>query len=387
MTVGAPANGVRAVEIKASKVSARTLLLAWRAKGLTYSADLPLTGELKGEIGRDGLPTHFRGTVTAGAGRIIDSETPDYPMPIDQAEVSLEWDAGRRVLVAPFKVVSGANRVTLLAHLSPPDDHASGWRLGLSGGTIVLGGHSDAPPLIFNNIAVDLRFDTSHKRVVLAQGNVSNGEVGVAGTGAIDYADEPRLTFGLAGTPMSALALKRMWPILFAPEVREWVVERVDAGNVRRVDIGINSPLVNLTRAGPPLPPDGLSVVVAAENVVLHPVDGLPAVRDADLAVHVTGRTATVKIGQASAVTPGGRKLALSEAVFEVPDLAPKPSPSRLRFRIDAPVPAALEVLNSERLVDLAGMPIDPATSKGTVSARVALGMPVQGVLTEADTT
>lgn len=387
ITVGAPENGVRAVDIKANKVSTRTLLLAWRAKGLTYSADLPLTGELKGEIGRDGLPTHFRGTLTAGAGHIIDSETPDYPMPIDQADISLEWDAGRRVLVAPFKVVSGANRITLLAHLSPPGDRTAEWRLGLSGGTIVLGGHGDAPPLIFNNIAVDLRFDTGHKRMVLAQANISNGEVGVAGTGAIDYAEEPRLTLGLAGTPMSALALKRMWPILFAPEVREWVIERIDAGHVRNVDIGINAPLVNLTRAGPPLPPDGLSITIAADNVVMHPVDGMPAVREADLAARVTGRTATVKVGQASAVTPGGRKLALSEAVFEVPDLVPKPPPSRLRFRVDGQVAAALEVLNSERIAGFAGTPIDPATSKGTVAARVTLGMPVQGVLTEADTT
>ncbi|RIK96950.1 MAG: hypothetical protein DCC74_08830 [Proteobacteria bacterium] len=387
MTVGAPENGVRAVDIKASKVSISTLLLAWRVKGLTYSSDLPLTGEVKGEIGRDGLPTHFRGSLVAGAGHIIDSETPDYPMPIDRAEVSLEWDAGRRVLVAPFKIVSGENRVTLLAHLTPPNDHVPDWQLGLSGGTIVLGGYGDAPPIIFNNIAADLRFDTRHKRAVLTQANISNGEVGVAGTGAIDYAEEPRLTLGFAGTPMSALALKRMWPILFAPEVREWVIERIEAGQVRRIDIGINAPLVNLTRAGPPLPEDGLSVNILADGVVLHPVDGLPAVHEADLAVRVTGRTATVKVGQASAVTPGGRKLALSEALFEVPDLAPKPSPSRLRFRVDAQVAAAAEVLNSERLSGFAGTPIDPATSKGTVTARVALGMPVQGVLTEADTT
>ena len=79
-----------------------------RVKDLTYSADLPLSGELKGELGRDGLPTYFRGKVIAGAGHIIDSDTPDYPMAIDSAEMNVEWDSGRRVLVAPFKIVSGA---------------------------------------------------------------------------------------------------------------------------------------------------------------------------------------------------------------------------------------------------------------------------------------
>ncbi len=115
VAVGPAENGVRSVDIRADKVSTSNILLALRLKDLTYSADLPLSGELKGELGRDGLPTYFRGKLTAGAGTVIDSDTPDYPMAIDQAEVSIEWDAGRRVLVAPFKIVSGANRITLLA--------------------------------------------------------------------------------------------------------------------------------------------------------------------------------------------------------------------------------------------------------------------------------
>src|SRR4051812_32892419 len=108
VVVGAPSNGVRSVDIKADKVSTKNILLALRLKDLTYSADLPLTGELKGELGRDGLPTYFRGKVVSGPGNIIDSDTPDYPMPIDQAQIELEWDAGKRVLLAPFKIISGA---------------------------------------------------------------------------------------------------------------------------------------------------------------------------------------------------------------------------------------------------------------------------------------
>ena len=141
VAVGPPANGVRSVDIRADKVSTTNILLALRLKDLTYSADLLLSGELKGELGRDGLPTYFRGKITAGAGNIIDSDTPDYPMAIDSAELNLEWDAGRRVLVAPFKIVSGQNRITLLAHLEPPNDNVTDWQLGFSGGTIVLAGN------------------------------------------------------------------------------------------------------------------------------------------------------------------------------------------------------------------------------------------------------
>src|SRR6202163_4326662 len=237
VVVGPPANGVRSVDIRADKVSTTNILLALRMKDLTYSADLPLTGDLKGELGRDGLPTYFRGKLTAGAGHIIDSDTPDYSMAIDSAEINVEWDSGRRVLVAPFKIISGANRVTLLAHLEPPNDSVTDWQAGFSGGTIVLAGNDNEPPLIFNRIAIGLRFDTDKKRVLLTQADISNGEIGVAGTGNLDYSGEPRLHLGFAGTPLPASALKRIWPILIVTEVREWVIERIERGMLARIDV------------------------------------------------------------------------------------------------------------------------------------------------------
>ncbi|WFU13829.1 DUF3971 domain-containing protein [Bradyrhizobium sp. CB3481] len=387
IVVGPPQNGVRSVDLRADKVPAANILLAMRVKDLTYSAELPLSGELKGELGRDGVPTYLRGKVTAGAGHLIDSDTPDYPMPIDSAEMSVEWDAGRRVLVAPFKVVSGANRITLLGHLEPPNGATTEWQAGLSGGTILLAGTDNEPPLIFNRIAIGMKFDTDRKRVTLTQADISNGEIGIAGTGSIDYANEARLQLGFAGTPMSASALKRIWPILIVPEVREWVIERIEKGTLQRIEVGVNSPVRNLPRKGPPIPDDGLAVNIVASGVTVRPVDGMPAVRDADLKARVTGRTATVTIGQGIADTPAGRKINISDFSFEVPDMAPKPSPSKVRFRVDCPVPAAAEILASDRISDLSGTLVDPNASKGTVAATITLGMPVKGSMTKADTT
>ncbi|WP_316188374.1 MULTISPECIES: DUF3971 domain-containing protein [unclassified Bradyrhizobium] len=384
--VGPQANGVRTVDIKADKVSTSNILLAMRLKDLTYMADLPMTGEIKGELARDGLPTYLRGKINIGAGKIIDTDTPDYPMAIDSAEISMEWDAGRRVLIAPLKVISGANRITLNANLEPPNDTANDWRLGLNGGTILLGAIENEPPLIFNRISINFRFDTEGKRVLLTQAEVSNGEIGVAGTGSVDYAGEPRLKLGFAATPMPALAMKRIWPALIVPEVRAWIIERIERGSVQRIDVAVNSPTRNLPRKGPPIPDDGLDVNIVATNVTVHPVDGLPSVRDADVKAHVTGRTATVTIGQGVADTPAGRKLNFSDVVFEVPDMAPKPSPSRVRMRVEGQVAAAAEILASDRLNDLSSMPIDPNQTKGTFQASVNLAMPVKGELTKADT-
>src|SRR6478735_10837987 len=359
VVVGPPANGVRSVDIRADKVPTANIFLAMRVKDLTYSADLPLSGELKGELGRDGVPTYFRGKISAGAGHIIDSDTPDYPMAIDSAEMNVEWDSNRRVLVAPFKAVSGANRVTLLAHIEPPNGNVTDWQAGLSGGTIVLAGVEGEQPLIFNRIAIGMRFDTDRKRVLLTQADLSNGEISVAGTGVVDYSAEPRLQLGFAGTPMSASALKRMWPILIVPEVREWVIERIEKGQLQRIDVALNTPVRNLPRKGPPIPDEGLSVNIIASGVTVRPVDQMPAVRDADLKAKVTGRTALVTISQGIADTPAGRKINFTDFAFEVPDMSIKPSPSKVRVRVDGGVPAAAELLASDRLSEFSATPVD----------------------------
>lgn len=386
VAVGPPANGVRSVDIKADKVSTANILLALRLKNLNYSANLPLSGELKGELGRDGLPTYFRGKITAGAGQVVDSDTPDFPMTIDAIDVNLEWDAGKRVLAAPFKIISGENRITLLATLEPPNGNTTEWQLGFSGGTVLLAGNDNEPPVIFNRVSIGVRIDTDKKRVTLTQADFSNGEIGVAGTGSIDYSGEPRMMLGFAGTPMSVSALKRIWPTLVVADVRDWVVDRVERGAIQRIEIGVNSPVRNLSRKGPPIPDDGLNVNIVATGVTLRPVDGLPAIHDADLKAHITGRTATVTVGQGVADTPAGRKLNVSDAAFEIADMAPKPVQAKVKFRIDGPVPAAAEILASDKLSDLSATLIDPNTSKGTASAVVTLALPIKRDITRAET-
>jgi hypothetical protein len=387
VAVGPPANGVRSVDIKADKVSTTNILLALRLKNMNYSANLPLSGELKGELGRDGLPTYFRGKIIAGAGEVVDSDTPEFPMALDAIEVNLDWDANKRVLSAPFKIVSGQTRITLLATLEPPNGNATDWQLGFSGGTVLLAGIEDGdPPVIFNRVSINVRFDPDRKRVLLTQADFSNGEIGVAGTGSVDYSGEPRMTLGFAGTPMSVAALKRIWPALVVADVRQWVVDRVERGAIQRIEIGVNSPVKNLSRKGPPIPDDGLNVNIVANGVTLHPVDGLPAIHDADLKAHITGRTANVSIGQGAADTPAGRKLTVSDAAFEIADMAPKPVQSKVRFKIDGPVPAAAEILASDKLSDLSATLIDPNASKGNVSALVTLALPIKRDITRAET-
>ena len=94
--------------------------------------------------------------------------------------------------------------------------------------------------------------------------------------------------------------------------------------------------------------------------------------------MRISGRTATVNVGRGNVELSPGRKLSITNGVFEVPDTFPKAPPAKVRFRLDGSVPAAAELLALERLRDYSGAPIDPSTSRGTLTAQVTLGLPLK---------
>src|SRR5208282_3078646 len=106
---------------------------------------------------------------------------------------------------------------------------------------------------------------------------------------------------------------------------------------------------------GPPTPDDGLSVDIETSGTTVHPIESLPAIRDADLTVRITGSTATINLGRGTVEVAPGRKLNIASGVFSVPDSHPTPAPARATFRIDGTVPAAMALLVSDALHDSVG--------------------------------
>ncbi len=373
-------DGYRSIALEARHVSANDLLLASRFGDGSLQFNVPLSATLRGVIGPNGVPQSLTGRIVADAGFLNDGDNADGRIDIDHAEFKINWDAGSRVLAVPFQILSGGNRITLLGQVEAPAQSPGPWLFRVGGGTIVLNSPDEqGDPLILNNIALSGQFDPVKKRFVVDQSEIGNGEVGVAMSGNADYSSgDLKLAAGAAATRMSADALKRLWPVFVVPKVRDWFNEHLSSGNIERVVIGVNAPLDDLRAGGPPVPDDGLTLDALATNCVIQPVAGLPALHDADLTVHIVGRDAQIALGKATSDLPSGRKLVLSSGLFEVPDTAPLSPPARVHFKIDGPVPAAVELLNMDRLRDAAQVPFDSATTHGNMSALVALAMPLK---------
>ena len=350
--------------------------------------DLPLSASMSGEIGPDGLPQNFTGRIVAEAGSIADAKSDEGRIPIERAEFKLNWDAENRILSVPFQILSGGNRITLLGQIEVPQAASGTWLFKIGGGTVVLnpvGGSSE--PLVLNRIAVSGRYDGTKQRFAIEEGDIGNTSVGVAMSGNVDFSGgNVRVAAGLAGTRMPVDALKRLWPVFVTPKVRDWFNEHLVSGTLERIVIAVNAPFETLKDTGPPVPDDGLSIDALATGCVLRPVDGLPALRDADMNVHIVGRDAIVSIGKATADLPSGRKLAFTSGVFEVPDTSPHAPPARVHFKMEGPVQAAAELLRMDRLRDVSDTPFEPSTMRGNLTAQVTLGMPLRADLPTGST-
>ncbi len=373
-------NGYHTIQLEGRQVSANDLLLAARFGDGSLQTNLPLSASLRGEIGPDGVPRSLVGRIVADAGFVSGGDSADGRVDIDRAEFKFNWDAANHALSVPFQILSGGNRITLLGQVEAPPEPSGVWSFKIGGGTVVLNSaNAQSDALVLNRVAVSGHFDPTKRRFVVEEGDIGNTDVGVAMSGNADYSSgDLRLTAGFAGTRMSVDALKRMWPVFVSPKVRDWFMEHLVSGAVDRLVIAVNAPLDTLKASGPPLPEDGLSLDATVSNCVIRPVHGLPAIRDADLNVHIVGRDAQIALGKGMADLPSGRKLVMSSGLFEVPDTAPHEPPARVHFKLDGPVPAAVELLGMDRLRDAAAVPFDAATTRGTMSALVTLGMPLK---------
>ena len=185
----------------------------------------------------------------------------------------------------------------------------------------------------------------------MEQGDIANVEIGVALTGEVDFsAGDPRLAFGIAGTRMPLAAMKKLWPAFVQPEVRNWVNDHILRGDIERVAIATNAHLSTFKRGGPPVPDDGLFIEIVARNAALRPLETLPPIEDAEVAVRVTGRYASVGVNKGMIALPSGRKLTVANGLFEVPDSEVPQPPTKTRMRIEGPVPVVAELLETERL-------------------------------------
>ncbi len=387
--------GVRAVGIEARQVSLNDILLASRMGGGVVESNIPLSASLRAELASDGKVQVARGQLVASRGYIQDRDDPDSRIDVDRADIRLAWDGSRQLLLLPFQVQSSGNQITVLARASPMAGQSDVWSFAIERGDpvidpVIFAAHKPTGDEGFSLNRVNLRgrIDFARRRAELQGGDVGRTDtrpafnIGVALTGNYDWSDaDARLGFGVAATRMPLPVMRRLWPALIAPNVRNWVNERISGGTVERVLIAGNVSTAVLADPKAPLPDEALSIEIETSATALRPVAKLPPIRDADLSILVTGRSARVYLGRGTIDVASGRRLNIASGTFQVPDTHLKPTPASSQFRIDGAIGATAALLAMEPLKGAASAWLDPATTRGNVTAQAGVNF----VLTQDD--
>src|SRR5258708_26015089 len=238
-SVNPAGHGARAVSLDARSISLRDLLLALRVDGGQMEADGLISGALRGEFAADGTPQIAAGRLLMVKGEITDPNSPESRIPIDRAEMTLDWNSAQHALAMPFQLVSGGARFTLIAHAEAPRDPTGSWALGLTGGSVVLSPATpDEEAVMLNRIIVRGRLDPAAQRLNIEQAEASGKGIGIAMSGNLDFSTpDPRLAIGLATRNISLAAFKQLWPPFIHPPVRKWAMELVSGRRAHQCPI------------------------------------------------------------------------------------------------------------------------------------------------------
>jgi hypothetical protein len=376
-TVAAPQDGVRAIEVVASNLAPRDILLAAGMANADLLAENAISGILRAQVANDGRLLNGNFRASAGGGIVGSASDPDARFRIDTIQVQARFDAERQAtIVEPLMIQAGGNRLVLSAVIEAPKDGSRNWPVSIPQGLVFLaGGRPNESPLVLDQVSAKGVFDAPGQRLVVQQGTLSGTTTGGAFSGSLTFGQKPMLALGIAASRVPASAAKRLWPAIVARGTRGWAMERVESGVIERILIALNVPLDSVGRPGVEVPDEAVRLEFAASNASFRPSADLPLVYNADVNGVVTGRTARVRVGKATFDTPQGRKITVSDGVLEVPDHIPPNPDGTIRFRIDSAADAVAEMAATDFLKGVAGFNFDPANTRGAVSADINLNL------------
>ena len=125
-------------------------------------------------------------------------------------------------------------------------------------------------------------------------------------------------------------------------------------------------------------PKKALSVEIVGSSTTLRPVAGLPSIRDADMTLRLNGRTAKVTLGKGTVDVSPGRRLTVSNGLFEVPNTRGKTPPARVSFRVEARCPPRRNCLRWNGCANTPARRSTPPARAARSAGQVQLGMPLR---------
>jgi hypothetical protein len=349
-----------------------------------FDTDSPLGVDLSFSLAPDDTLLEAKGGLEIGKG-FFRLEEPDHePVMIDRIAAQAVWDRrARKLVIAPFQFKAGGFDMAIAGEAAAPAELPAGADPGADAWTIAMrlvkptqvaperAGEKVVP---INEGALQARLMHGQGRVLVDRFAFSGPDVRIASTGALAYRGDPAVSYALDVDDTQIRALARLWPTHVAPPVRAWFVDHVPAGVVKHAHYAGAFDNAALTAMRYERPPPDDALVADGEIVngaVIGVLDGMGPLTGVSGRLHITGRTATFDATSGALETAPGRRLALSEGRFSVPDNALQPAPAALDLKVAGSVEAVADLLSLPAISAHASVPVDAGAMKGQIDGRL----------------
>ncbi|MBK8008752.1 MAG: hypothetical protein IPK23_10230 [Rhizobiales bacterium] len=387
-SIGAPVNGVRAVDVIADRVVPNDLINAAGYGDRDIFASAPISGILRAEIGVDGKLVNGNFRIIMGKGEVGNARDERGRFEIDEAQVIVRFDPKRGLFFAdPLQISGGQNRLVLVGVIEPPKPGTSAWTFGIPQGAIGLTtGRANEPRLTIDNVVFRGAYDVVTQRLSIHEGVLRGPTAGLALSGTIELGgDNPALQLGLVADRMPVSAFKRLWPAPVAPGARTWVLENIESGQVDRAVIALNISLEALATVDPVLPDGAIDLEAQASGVKFTPVAGLPPISEAKAAIHVTGQNVRIRVTNGVMDLGRKRRLTIPEGTFEVPQHYKNPATGIVQMKIEGNGESVADLLSRDLLKGETGVALNPETTRGHIVSNLRIELPLKRELLRSE--
>lgn len=182
---------------------------------------------------------------------------------------------------------------------------------------------------------------------------------------------------------LPAAALKALWPITVAPDVRSWVGTHVHAGLISNatVDLAMRG---DLPAGGDIIAPEA-TLAFEFSNAVFTPFDDAPMIRDAVGRGKLAGNRFEISVDSGWIDLGQGRRLDLGPSTFVVPVVNAKVPNGEVALRLSGSALAGVALWNRLPFAEAADFSPDPADVSGEVKADLSIRLPLAEEVADTD--
>jgi hypothetical protein len=194
--------------------------------------------------------------------------------------------------------------------------------------------------------------------------------------------DPKDLTLKLKARDCDTRAALRLWPQIYATRVRNFLVDHVQGGRARSIDLFLHLSGEDMRKSKEikRIPKESLMVTYDVEQGSFFLMDGLPVLRDVSVSGMADGTSTDMLASAGIPSAHTDRSLVLTDGAITIDDFTRPDELVQVNFNVLGGAAAFAEFMELPAVKENVGVDIDLESVSGEASFRVDVGIPLKDV-------